>query len=240
MNKVRNLINRVMPEYGFLPVLCAFMFNNLVYGGSKLIAGDWYHHNIESSLDQKIPFIPETLIIYFGCYLFWLVNYILIAKQDKKSVYQFFAGDLISRCVCLIFYLVYPTTNTRPVITDGGLWNTAMTWLYTVDSASNLFPSIHCLVSWFCFIGIRKKKNIPLWYRTFSCIMAISVFISTLTTKQHVIIDVAGGVILAELCFWLGSHTSISTVYGKVLDKATGWLFPNKRGVAGVEQNEGN
>lgn len=229
-----------MPEYGFLPVLCAFMFNNVVYGGSKLIAGDWYHHNIESSLDQKIPFIPETLIIYFGCYLFWLVNYILIAKQDKKSVYQFFAGDLISRCVCLIFYLVYPTTNTRPVITDGGLWNTLMAWLYAVDSASNLFPSIHCLVSWFCFIGIRGKKNIPLWYRTFSCIMAISVFISTLTTKQHVIIDVAGGVILAELCFWLGTHTSISNVYGKILDKATGWLFPNKREVVGTEQNEVN
>lgn len=240
MDKVRNLINRVMPEYGFLPVLCAFMLNNVVYGGSKLIAGDWYHHNIESSLDQKIPFIPETLIIYFGCYLFWLVNYILIAKQDKKSVYQFFAGDLISRCVCLIFYLVYPTTNTRPVITDGGLWNTLMAWLYAVDSASNLFPSIHCLVSWFCFIGIRGKKNIPLWYRTFSCIMAISVFISTLTTKQHVIIDVAGGVILAELCFWLGTHTSISNVYGKILDKATGWLFPNKREVVGTEQNEVN
>jgi membrane-associated phospholipid phosphatase len=32
--------------------------------------------------------------------------------------------------------------------------------------------------------------------------MAIAVFLSTLTTKQHVIIDVIGGVVLAELsCF---------------------------------------
>lgn len=240
MNKLRKIITNVMPAYGFLPVICALMFNNLVYGGAKLIAGGWYHHNIESSLDQKIPFIPETLIIYFGCYAFWLVNYIIIAKQDKKSIYQFFSGDLLSRCVCLIFYLVYPTTNTRPVITGSGFWDVAMSWLYNVDTASNLFPSIHCLVSWFCFIGIRKNKNIPLWYRTFSCVMAIMVFISTLTTKQHVIVDVAGGVILAELCFWLGRHTKLSSVYGRVFDRATGWLFPEMRGITSVEQNESN
>lgn len=240
MEKIRNAIRRVMPEYGFLPVIAAFMFNNVVYGGSKIIAGDWYHHNIESGYDKMIPFIPETLIIYFGCYLFWCVNYILIAKQDKKSVYQFFVGDFISRCVCLAFYLIYPTTNTRPDLAGGGFWNQAMGFLYGIDSASNLFPSIHCLVSWFCFIAIRGKKNIPLWYRTFSCIMAIAVFISTLTTKQHVLVDVAGGILLAELCFWIGKHTRLYLYYGKVFDRLTAILFPGKKGISSAEQEEGS
>ncbi|WP_230399794.1 phosphatase PAP2 family protein [Novisyntrophococcus fermenticellae] len=239
MDKIRKIITRIMPDYGFLPVVCAFMFNNVVYGGSKLVAGSWYHHNIESDLDQKIPFVPETLVIYFGCYLFWFVNYILIAKQDKKSVYQFFAGDFLSRCVCLFFYLIYPTTNTRPVITEVGFWNSAMSWLYSIDSASNLFPSIHCLVSWFCFIGIRGKKGIPLWYQTFSCIMAISVFISTLTTKQHVLVDIAGGVILAEVCFRLGRCTKIAETYGRVFERATAWLFPEPKGKKIISKDEG-
>lgn len=230
MNKIRKMITRILPEYGFLPVVCAFMFNNLVYGGAKLIAGDWYHHNIESSLDRSIPFIPETLVIYIGCYLFWAVNYILIARQDKKQVYQFFAGDMLSRVICFAFYLLYPTTNIRPVLADGGFWNTAMSWLYGIDSASNLFPSIHCLVSWFCFIGIRKNKKIPLWYRVFSCIMAVAVFISTLTTKQHVLMDVAGGVLLAELCYWLGRHTRMYIGYGRYFDRATAWLFSRRKG----------
>ena len=52
MNKIRKMITRILPEYGFLPVVCAFMFNSLVYGGAKLIAGDWYHHNIESSFTE--------------------------------------------------------------------------------------------------------------------------------------------------------------------------------------------
>lgn len=239
MDKIRKIITSIMPDYGFLPVVCAFMFNNVVYGGSKLIAGNWYHHNIESSLDQKIPFVPETLIIYFGCYLFWFVNYILIAKQDKKSVYQFFAGDFISRCVCLLFFLIYPTTNIRPVITEGGFWNSAMSWLYSIDSASNLFPSIHCLVSWFCFIGIRGKKGIPLWYQIFSCIMAVLVFISTLTTKQHVLVDIAGGVILAEICFRLGHCTKIAETYGKVFDRAAAWVFPETKEKKIISKDEG-
>ena len=75
--------------------------------------------------------------------------------------------------------------------------------LYQVDRASNLFPSIHCLVSWLCFVGVRGKKHIPKWYQVCSCVMAIAVFVSTLTTKQHVVIDVLGGVILAEVSYWL-------------------------------------
>ncbi len=104
-----------------------------------MIAGGWYHHNIETAVDKSLPFVPQFLIIYFGCYLFWIVNYILIARQDRHSVYQFFTGDFISRCICLGFFLLYPTTNTRPVITDGGLWNQLALWLYSIDAADNLF-----------------------------------------------------------------------------------------------------
>ena len=95
-------------------------------------------------------------------------------------MYQFFTGDFISRCICLGFFLLYPTTNTRPVITDGGLWNQLALWLYSIDAADNLFPSIHCLVSWFCYLGIRGRKEIPVWYQRVSAVLAILVFVSTL------------------------------------------------------------
>ena len=112
-----------------------------------------------------------------------------------------------------IIFLAYPTTNTRPVIEGNGIWDLLAGWLYSIDAADNLFPSIHCLVSWFCFIAIRKNEKIPLWYRVFSCIMAVAVFVSTLTTKQHVLVDVAGGVILAQVCFILGQKTKLWHIY---------------------------
>lgn len=213
MKKVLKAVTRILPAYGIFPLVFSFVFNCFVYSGSRMIAGGWYHHNIETGVDRSLPFVPQFLIIYFGCYLFWAVNYILIARQDRRSVYRFFTGDFISRCICLIFFLVYPTTNTRPVITDGGLWNQAALWLYSIDAADNLFPSIHCLVSWFCYLGIRGRKEIPGWYQRVSMVIAILVFASTLLTKQHVIADVAGGVLLAELCFYLGKKTNLYKIY---------------------------
>ena len=206
-------LTRILPAYGVFPVIFSFVFNCLVYSGSRMIAGGWYHHNIETGVDRSIPFVPEFLVIYFGCYVFWAVNYILIARQDRRSVYQFFTGDFISRCVCLVSFLAFPTTNTRPLITGSGLWNQAALWLYSIDAADNLFPSIHCLVSWFCYLGIRGRKEIPRWYQSVSMVIAILVFASTLLTKQHVIVDVAGGILLAEFCFFIGKKTDLYRIY---------------------------
>ena len=163
--------------------------------------------------------MPQFLIVYFGCYIFWAVNYILAARQEKEQIYRFFTADLISRCVCLIIFLAYPTTNTRPVIEGSGFWDLLAGWLYSIDAADNLFPSIHCLVSWFCFLGIKDQKRIPAWYKGVSFVLAVLVFLSTLFTKQHVLVDVAGGVILAQICFMLGQKTEIWHIYERVGSK---------------------
>ena len=216
MKRILKTVTRILPAYGIFPLVFSFIFNCLVYSGSRMIAGKWYHHNIETAVDKAIPFIPQFLLIYFGCYLFWAVNYILIARQDRHSVYKFFTGDFISRCICLVFFLLYPTTNTRPVITDGGLWNQLALWLYSVDAADNLFPSIHCLVSWFCYIGIRGRKEIPVWYQRASMVFSVLVFVATLVTKQHVIADVFGGILLAEGCFFIGRKTNLYKIYERL------------------------
>ena len=216
-------ITGIVPAYGFFPLVFSFVFNCLVYSGSRAVAGSWYHHNIESNLDLRLPFLPQFLIIYFGCYIFWAANYILAARQDREEVYRFFTADFISRCVCLVIFLAYPTTNTRPVIEGSGFWDLLAGWLYSIDAADNLFPSIHCLVSWFCFLAVKGQKKIPIWYKAVSSILAVLVFLSTLFTKQHVIVDVAGGIFLAQGCFWIGKHTEIWHIYehiGNKIEKA--------------------
>ena len=216
MKKIIKKILHVIPKYSLIPLIFSFTFNMIVYTGSRTIAGEWHHYNIETFLDQYIPLWPPSIIIYLGCYLFWAANYIIIACQEKKKVYQFFAADFLSRIVCLAFFLLFPTTNIRPDLESVGFWNQCMILLYSIDAADNLFPSIHCLVSWFCYIGIRGKKEIPFWYRSFSCVMALLVCLSTLLTKQHVVIDVAGGIILAEVCLWLGRKPVIFGMYEKI------------------------
>ena len=106
----------------------------------------------------------------------------------------------------------------RPIIGGNSLWDNALRFLYQIDAPDNLFPSIHCLVSWFSYLGVRGRKDIPQWYRTLSFVMALAVFISTLTTRQHVIVDVFGGVLLAEVCYWLAGRKAVLERYTQLID----------------------
>lgn len=234
--KLTDRLIKIMPAYSWIPLATAFSWNMIVYSGSKIIAGDWHHYNIETQLDLAIPFLPWTILIYFGCYLFWIANYILSVRQGQEETWRFLSADFLAKCICLFFFLAFPTTNTRPEVVPEGFWGTLMHFLYTVDSADNLFPSIHCLTSWFCYIGVRGRKNIPVAYRTFSCVAAVAVFLSTLTTKQHVLADVVAGVLLAELCYFIAGHTRLACWYGDVFGRINSSLRFHPKGETAGEK----
>ena len=177
----------------------AAVFNFTVYWGARLLAGEYPHYNFTLPIDRRIPFVPWTILIYWGCYIFWILNYCLSAAGTRGS--RFLAAHFLGECVCFLFFILMPTTMERPQIVETTIFDTLIKMTYSVDQADNLLPSIHCFVSWLCFIGVRDDREIPKWYRIASLLMAVAVCISTLTVKQHVIIDVVAGILLAEASY---------------------------------------
>ncbi len=206
----------------------AFLWNEAVYLGARQIAQSWHHYDMTTSIDRLVPFLPWTTSIYFGCYLFWCINYFLCAVQEKSECDRFFCADTLAKGICFLLFLLIPATNIRPEIIGETVWDTLMKLLHRLDAADNLFPSIHCLVSWFCWIGVRKRKDISTLYRHFSLAMAVAVCISTLTTRQHVIADVVGGILLAEVCYYFSGTTKICATYSSVILHLSKWLVSRK------------
>lgn len=202
-----------------LPVVLALVVNMIAYYGTRLVTKNFYHYDLTGGIDEKIPVIPWTILIYWGCYLYWAVNYVIGSRQEPQKAYRFFAADFLAKIVCLVIFLVFPTTNVRPVLTQDGFFTELMRTLYAVDAADNLFPSIHCLTSWFCFIAVRNNERICRLYRWISLIITILICISTLTTKQHVIVDAAGGIFLAEGCYGLAEKSNFDVRYRKWVGK---------------------
>jgi len=198
-----------IPDYGFISLIACFFVNCFVYWGTQLIMKGRYHYDFTTDWDRRIPFVKEWVIIYLGCYIFWVVNYILAAREGKEKWFRFAFADILAKCICGIFFIILPTTNIRPAVTGNDIFSLLIKFVYYVDLPTNLFPSLHCLMSWNCFIGIRGSKKVPLWYKVFSCIFAIMVCLSTQFTKQHYLIDAAGGILLAELCYLLSCRTQI-------------------------------
>lgn len=174
-----------------------------------MLCADFYHYDFTNGFDRMVPLIPAFVSIYLVCYAFWAANYIMIARISKEHMYRFLVGDYLSRIICGLFFVLLPTTLVRPEVVGTDIWSNLLKIVYTVDQSANLFPSIHCLVSWFCYIGIRRQKSVPKWYQRFSAIFAILVCASTQFTKQHYIIDVIGGLVLAEVCYQIGLRTKI-------------------------------
>lgn len=210
-------IREIIPIYMCLPLMLSLICNIAVYNGSRLFTTNLEHYDISSRLDERIPFVPWSIILYFGCYIFWIVNYIIGCRRDKETAYRFMSADLIAKVVCLQFFLFFPTTNGRPEIMESSVWDEAMRFLYRIDAADNLFPSIHCLTSSFCVIAVRNNNNVPKWYRRASVLIAVCICISTLTTKQHVIADVFGGVLLAEGSFLFAEKSGLAGWYQNAL-----------------------
>lgn len=64
-----------------------------------------------------------------------------------------------------------------------------------------------------------------MWYKVFSLVFAILVCASTQFTKQHYLPDVAGGILIAELCYYITNHTRIYLGVERFFDRVGRVIF---------------
>ena len=180
----------------------ALLWNQLVYWGGAALAETRHHYQFSTALDRAIPLIPWAVCIYFGCYAFWALHYCLCAAVPLRAR-RFFTADFIAKGVCFVFFVGLPTTMARPAVQGLNVWESLVRALYILDAPVNLFPSIHCLNSWLCWASARDIPAFSHGYKAFALCAAVAVCVSTLTLRQHVLLDVAGGILLAEVCWRL-------------------------------------
>lgn len=228
MEKIMQRIKKVLPVEMWMSLFLVIACNTLTYYGTGLITAGRYHYDLTSWIDEQIPFVPWTLGIYWSCYLFWSINYVIGCRQDTEQAYRFICADLSAKMVCLFCFLLFPTTNERPFVAGDSIWDEGMRLLYRIDAADNLFPSIHCLTSQFCLIAVRDNEKVPGWYCIVSLVMVVSICASTLTTKQHVLPDVAAGIVLAEGSYLFVEKSRMAEKYSFMMKRFTTKLWKGK------------
>lgn len=195
--------NDLLPKYAVIPIIAALLINNCIYIGVAQLRNYLSFSSLAIPLDKKIPLVPPFVIFYVLAYIQWGLNYILIGRDSKKLCYQFVLGDIFSKVICLFFFILLPTTLIRPEITGTDIFSQLVRFIYFLDAPVNLFPSIHCLESWCCIraafkMNLKTEKRTR-YYRLATIFMSLAVFASTLFIKQHVIVDVFGGIAAFEI-----------------------------------------
>ena len=227
---MKRTLLRILPLYGLLPILCSVLFNIIVYFGNRIVTSGWTHYDLSLPfLDDRIPFQSWAIVIYVGAYAFWIVGFLLIARDEKEVCYGVFSGELIGKLFCLLFFLLLPTAMVdRPSGFElKNLFDRLTQLVYDMDAPDNLFPSIHCMESWVVVRGVFRCRNLrcPTVIRALSVCMAFAVFASTLLVKQHVFLDVLAGVGVAELGLLLSRKLRAERIF-PALEKR---LLPERR-----------
>lgn len=151
-------------------------------------------------LDDAIPFMPAWSLIYGALYAFVILLPVFVVREDdhiRRTLRAYFAV-WITAYLC---FLVYPTVAPRPesVRVQGfGEWGVSL--LYGMDPPYNCFPSLHVAHS---FISALTCVRVHRGVGIAATIGASLVALSTLFTKQHYVLDVVAGVLMAVVAFMI-------------------------------------
>jgi protein-tyrosine phosphatase/membrane-associated phospholipid phosphatase len=161
--------------------------------------GTWYYE-----WERFIPFVPLFIVPYMSIDLFFIAAPFLC--RDRRELGLFARRVSFAIVVAGICFLLVPLQLAvdRPAA-DGWL-GAVFDWFRALDQPHNLFPSLHItlrllLAEHYARHSRRGLKIVLLvWFSLID--------VSTLLTHQHHVVDIAGGFVLAAICFYLMPEAS--------------------------------
>lgn len=154
-------------------------------------------HNITTSIDNKIIFNSIFVIPYVYWYVYIIVGFIIILIRSRQDYIKVFLSFFIGMCICYIFYYIYPTEITRPIVENNNILNVVVNNIYSADKPVNCFPSLHVLTTYFVMRYTKYKDSRKVFYYT--QIVGVLIILSTVFIKQHFVLDIIGAIILCEI-----------------------------------------
>ena len=120
--------------------------------------------------------------------------------RDLAGVRKYASGALIMAFLGLATYWFFPTITPA----FGVHWSDypALQVLKAADRGGNAFPSLHvafAVYSGAIIAGELRSFSAPAWLRGANWLWCAAIVYSTLATRQHVAIDVAGGLVVAAV-----------------------------------------
>ncbi|WP_049895191.1 phosphatase PAP2 family protein [Paenibacillus antibioticophila] len=157
-------------------------------------------YSLKIKLDLLVPFIPSFIIPYLLWYPFITFVLITLAFKNRHIYFQTLLALCVGLVTSYIFFALFQTGIERPIPTESNFIHHLVRFVYSHDQPYNCFPSIHVLTSYLMIKGARILKK-TIWVMI--SVMSIFIIVSTVFVKQHVLADVIGGVLVAEISYRL-------------------------------------
>lgn len=152
--------------------------------------------------DGLIAVQPLALPVYVSMWVYVSLPPALLATRREL---WFYAIAIAATCLAglLVFYF-WPTAV--PAADVDWTQFPELGFLKNIDASGNACPSLHVATAVFSGVWLHhllRRFGGPLWILSVNWAWCIGIVYSTMATRQHVAIDVLGGLALGLLAAWL-------------------------------------
>lgn len=179
--------------------LTAFFFLEK-YGPDKI-------HIIDCAFDQYIPFVEIFIVPYLLWFAYLLAAGLYFMFHEKESFVRMMCFGMIGMTIFILVSWLYPNgLELRPeTFVRDNIFVRLTQFVYSMDTATNVLPSIHVFNSVGIYITIRYSEKLrdKKWVQNGALILTVLIILSTMFVKQHSVVDVLLALLLSYISYEL-------------------------------------
>ncbi|WP_302625740.1 phosphatase PAP2 family protein [uncultured Eubacterium sp.] len=211
MNRIKNELRKYKHAW---PLLYVFIYMPwFIFLENKIPATYPGLHIIHCAIDDIIPFCELFVIPYLLWFLYIPAVFVFLFYHSKNEFYRICAYEFTGMTIALLVCTVYPNGLELRLseITGNNILTDLVRFLYDSDTPTNVCPSIHvfatiaahiCLIKSPHMKELKPRQNI----KRISLVLSILICLSTMFLKQHSVIDVISGFVLAFVLYFVVFH----------------------------------
>lgn len=203
----------------------------ILYGIIYLSWFAWLEKNVTGNyriihmgVDDHIPFCEVFIIPYLLWFFYVAAVVVFFLFKNKTDYYKVCAFLFTGMTIFLLISTLWPNGHhLRPVtMPRDNIFTQMVAHLYTVDTPTNLWPSIHVYNSLGAHFAIIRSKEFEnkKGIRIASLILSSSIIFSTMFLKQHSVFDVLTAFVMAAVMYALIYRYDLVMAMRTVRDKS--------------------
>ena len=150
-----------------------------------------HYHVIQTPLDEYIPFVEYFIVPYLLWFVFIAAVMLYFFFTDVEGFYKLAKIMFTGMTIFLIISTIFPNgQDLRPMV-------------YRADTCTNVFPSLHVFNSVCCCIAIHESRELQKHRAVCNgaYILATLIILATMFLKQHSVLDVMAGFLMAYVLY---------------------------------------
>lgn len=179
------------PRFSHLKLLFGWVGYFALYYLTETLIRPEDCHVMHCALDDMIPFCEAFIVPYVAWYGLIVFCLLYFALYDVESFKRLMKYIIVTQIAAMAIYILFPSRqDLRPEsFPRENVLTALVSFLYTIDTSTNVCPSLHVAYS----LGIAsvwmKREEARLYSKLIILVFVVLVCLSIAFVKQHSVLD---------------------------------------------------